>query len=118
MKNELLRWIERELQARNWSIRELARQMGKSHSQVSRAMSGQNDPKIGFYRELAEAFDEPIEKILKLAGWIPDKGDDSELTFRELVESGKHLTPAEREEVLDFVDYLLHRRKKRNDKTD
>lgn len=118
MTEELINWINQQLRERGWLQSELSRQTGIDKSYLSKILRGERQPNLAFYTDLAEGLDEPIEHILRLAGIIPDEGDDSELTLRELIETGKRLTPEQRLEVLNFADYLSKKAKKRNDKTD
>lgn len=108
MNRLLIDWINRELGTRKLSIRELGRKTGIDHSDISKILSGKKEPQLRFYEEIAKIFDEPIEKILQLAGILPNR-DVEQLTFAELFEAGRRLSPEQRKELLDYADFLLQK---------
>ena len=118
MKDKLVEWIEQQLRDRGWSQSELSRRARIDKSYLSKILRGERQPSLSFYTDLAEALNEPIEKILRLDGVLRDDVDDSDLTLREYIETGKRLTPEQRLEVLNFADYLAKKAKKRSDNTD
>jgi transcriptional regulator with XRE-family HTH domain len=67
----LVEWLQGQLQARQWSNNELARQAGLSSSGVSQVMTGVKKPGLKFCFGVAEALNEPPEKVLRLAGFLP-----------------------------------------------
>ena len=80
MNNELSTYLNEELQKRGWSIRELARRSGVSHTAVSYVMSGQREAGLRFCNGVARALDVPPEIILRLAGRIPQRATRKQLT--------------------------------------
>jgi transcriptional regulator with XRE-family HTH domain len=112
MESELTKWVKDELQKRHWSIRELARQAGLSHSTISQTLNERITVSNNFCLSIAQAFGEPPEKVFRLAGILPPSASEDDSTFTELVEMARTLTPQERREVLYYMSFLLHRRKK------
>jgi len=107
-------WLSQELDRRDWSHRELARQMETSQSYVSRVIKGENPPSVNFCHRVAKVLDESPEKLLRLAGIIPpaapvQPSDDS--TLQEVVELARSLPPDDRQQLLDYVRFLYQRRK-------
>lgn len=86
------RWLLNELDARRWSMRELARQTGVSESTISRIVSGKRNPSSALCRKMAKVLRVPPERVFREAGLLPDYSDDSPETrealylFRELPE--------------------------------
>lgn len=105
---KLIDWIEQELKQRNWSIRELSRASGVHSTALSRILSGQKKLTLDIYIKLAEGFDVPVERLLRLAGILSEGDGDPSLA--EWVEAGKRLSPEERLQILDYADYMSKKR--------
>lgn len=73
MQDDLVRWLAGELESRGWSIRELARRAGLSHTTVAQVLSEQRKPTWEFCRSIAEALSVPDETVLRLAGLLPTR---------------------------------------------
>lgn len=108
---KLIEWVNRKLADNNLSIRKLAERMSMSDSNLSKILSGKVDPGVKFYLKLADAFNEPVSKVFKLAGILPSLSSDEEITFAELLEIAKKLTPEEREDVMRYALFQLWRRR-------
>jgi transcriptional regulator with XRE-family HTH domain len=71
MENGLVPWLRDQLDARSWTHNELARRAGVSQPAVSSVVSRQRRAGWDFCLAIAEAFDEPPEKVMRLAGLLP-----------------------------------------------
>lgn len=112
--DDLIKWLNRELDIRDLSARKLSEQIGKANNYVSLVLNKKLDPGVDFYVDIAKALDEPIEKILRLAGILPTPADgdmEAEPSFFEWVEAGKKLTRQERLEILEYADFVRNKRK-------
>jgi transcriptional regulator with XRE-family HTH domain len=69
--NELPNWLNRELQKRGWSMRELGRRSGVSQAQISNVINGIARPSADFCIKVAKAFRLPPETVLRRAGILP-----------------------------------------------
>jgi transcriptional regulator with XRE-family HTH domain len=69
--NILSVWLVNKIKDRGWSIRELARRAGVSHTSVAKAVSGETRPSPGVCLGIAYAFGELPEDVLRLAGHLP-----------------------------------------------
>ena len=69
--SEFVKWVRGELRERGWSSSELARRSGLSSSAMSVVMTGQQRPGLQFCLGVAQGLDEPPEKLLRLAGFLP-----------------------------------------------
>lgn len=113
MDSRLIDWLNGEMNSRKLSARQLSEKLGRANNYVSTVLSGKTEPSVDFYTGIAMALDEPIEKILRLAGILPPGvgGDDSaEPSFRDWIEAGKHLSRDERLEILNYADYVKNKR--------
>jgi transcriptional regulator with XRE-family HTH domain len=107
MTNELRAWISQEVDRRGWSYRELARRSGVSHTLVSRMLSGDMPPSADFCIKVAQALEEPPEKLLRLAGILPPSlASEDDPTIAEIQDILKNLPPAQHKEVLRFLRFL------------
>ena len=114
MNKAFIDWLNKEMLKRGISARKLSDKLGKANNYVSSVLVSPSEPPISFYVGLAEAFDEPIEKILRLAGILPTRADgdmEAEPSFSEWVEAGKKLTRQERFEILEYADFVRNKRK-------
>jgi transcriptional regulator with XRE-family HTH domain len=114
MSEALRLWLSEELNRRGWSQRELARQIGVSHSFVSKTLSGERSPSANFCNKIAQALDVAPETVLRLAGILPpaspgQPSDDS--TLQELVELARNLPPERRQQILEYVRFIYQQDK-------
>lgn len=106
MSEILNNWVNEKLKVYNLSMRELARKIGSTHSQVSRILNNKQQAKLDFYLAVAQVFD-AIPEMLRVAGLWPTTTPDDQLTFAELLDTVKKLNPEDRQEVLEYAFYRL-----------
>ena len=105
-ENTFVSWLEKELKARGWTMRELARRAGLTHVTISNVLNGTRNPGVEFCLGVARAFREPPELVFRRAGLLPDRqGIEDELydRFRAYIEA---LSPERREELFRYVVFL------------
>lgn len=112
MSDELRAWLSEELEQRHWSHRELARQSGLSHSLVSKTLAGERKVTITFCYKIAQALDQPPDKLLRLAGILPTWPASEDATLQELIELARTLPPEDQKEILEYVRFRYQRRRK------
>ena len=105
METEFLNWLSNELKQRSWSYRELARRAGLSQSLMSRTLTGKRDVDLDFCVSVANALEEPPEKLFRLAGILPSQSENDP-TLSEIQEIVKNLSPQRRDEVLRYIRFL------------
>jgi transcriptional regulator with XRE-family HTH domain len=69
--DELSDWLAAELRDRGWSMRELGRRAGVSHTQVSDVISTKARRSADFCLSVAHALNEQPESVLRRAGLLP-----------------------------------------------
>ena len=71
MNSILSEWLTIEIEQRGWSIREVARRAGLSHTAINNVLTGEVQPTLDTYRGIGRAFDIPLESVLRRAGELP-----------------------------------------------
>ena len=64
-------WLAQQLQMRGWSISELARRSGYSHSLLSLVLASKQQPSAKFCAAVADALELSPETVLRHAGIMP-----------------------------------------------
>jgi len=106
------KWLEKELETRGWPISELARRAEVSHPAISRLISGIRNPGPDLCRAIAQGLEIPEEKIFRMAGLLSDlPSTDADFTFTDVYDMMKRLTPEERQEIMEYVEWRYRRTK-------
>lgn len=116
--NSFEAWLLAEMDRRLWTMTDLAKQAGISQATVSLVLSGQRKPGARFCSGVARAFGEPANRVFRLAGLMPrspvrDELIDDDITFGDLLDLMRHLSPEERQEAYDYIRYRYQRQRER-----
>lgn len=105
MQTNLREWVEEQLQRRNWSLRELARQAGTSHSSMARIWD--DDRSIGYRTcmDLSRALNVPPQTVLEIAGLLPRVPEDVQ-DVRLLKSIYYDLPPDKRAQLVEYAEFL------------
>lgn len=106
-------WVLMEMEARGWTMSELARRCSVSQVAISNVINGNRNAGPDLCRALAVALELPEEKIFRLAGLLSRLPTEQDLTFGEVYDMMQHLTPDERQEVMEYVAWRYRRRRVR-----
>ncbi len=106
MANDFTGWIKEELKERGWSMNELARRAGLSSAHMSNVLNEKQKPGIDFCLGVANAFGEPEEEVIRMAGLISPLPHPEDMTLQEIYEAAKHITKEERIMVLKMIKGL------------
>lgn len=106
MSDQFRQWLTSEMEKRHYSQGMLAKTIGMSQSFVSRVLSGEKQPGVDFCVKVAQALEEPPEKVLRLAGMLPPSATSDDDTLRELMELARGLSLDQRKELLRYTRYL------------
>lgn len=106
-------WIERQIAIKKISIRELARQSELDHSAISKVLNGKREATLDFYIRIALVFgdDAPTELMQEMG--IIKPGQIEKMSLFQLWETILKMTPDERQEVENFVDFLTEKKKQK-----
>lgn len=103
-------WLERQINERGWNISELARRGEVSHVAILRVINGDRNAGPDLCRAIAKALEMPEEKVFRLAGHLSAlPAPDDDLSFAEVYDMMKRLTPEERQEIMEYVEWRYRR---------
>lgn len=114
---ELVEWINSELNKRNWTLRELSRRSGVNPGTISLVLNQHRGAGPEFCRAIARAFRVSPEKVFRLAGLLPAKSSDDELR-EQLLYLFDQLSPAAQWNILIFADALVAQGEEQDDAED
>lgn len=111
MKNKTFaRWLQGELDDRNWSQNELARESGLTSTIISRVLGGQR-PGLEVCKAIAVAFHCPPHFILIKAGHLPSPTGDP--LYDEIATKAMLLEHDELVRLSAYIDFEMGLRKKK-----
>ena len=112
MSDNLINWIEHEINTRGWSIRELARRSELAPTTISDVLGNRARAGLQFCNGIARAFKVPPERVFREAGLLPAViiGQDDEQKKKELDDYWKYLTTGERDTLTTMARALYERR--------
>jgi len=92
---------------------QLAAHLGVSHATVSRWLSGEDIPNTRSCRKLAEYSGVPPEKVLSLAGHLPETDGGEPAKWPEFGEYARRKYPNELDkDIITMIEGLIERRRK------
>jgi transcriptional regulator with XRE-family HTH domain len=106
MDNNLATWLNIETETRGWSLRELARRVGVSHTTIINIANQQRRPSADLCRRIALALHVPPEEVFRKAGLLPQLPKQDKAT-RELNDILPLLTDEELELLLHAARGML-----------
>ncbi len=98
---KLAEWLQKNMDERNWGVRETARRAHVSHPTISDVLNG-GAVSFDTCRALAKLFGVKVDFVLRLAGLLEPVQDSSE-TIEEIVNMTMELPEDDQEEVLQFI---------------
>lgn len=104
--SEFTEWLIAEKDKRGWDDSMLAARAEVSPSIVSMVLSEQRNPGFDFCKGIVRAFNEPPERVLRLAGLLPSlpAGENSPWLDR-LMTVVKRLSASDQIEVLRYAEF-------------
>ena len=104
MLRDFNKWLDTQLEARNWTRSDLARRANVSQSVLSMIYSEARSPGPEVLTAIAGALHVPPEIVFRIAGLLPaapeDRPDLEELSFLYL-----DLPPADQVDLLDYARF-------------
>ncbi len=106
-------WLLSELTKKNMTQQTLAQKSGITPAQISRVISGQRGLGEKSLTAIAHALNVSPITIFRKAGMLPPEGGET-TNFEDWEYLLSQLTPDEQEEIKQFVELKIERRKKNN----
>lgn len=103
-------WLKLEREKRDWSQSDLARFSGLHRQIINKTESGVSEPALKTFIALAQAFKISPITIFRIAGLLPEGGDNA--AFEDWQFLLNQLPPQEQEEVRKIVEMKIERRQK------
>lgn len=112
MSDNLINWIEHEINTRGWSIRELARRSELAPTTISDVLGNRTRAGLQFCNGIARAFRVPPERVFREAGLLPPViiGQDDQEKKKQLDDYWKYLTTEDRDTLATMAKALYERR--------
>ena len=110
MVDDLASWLRQEVETRGWSLREMARRAGVSHTAIINVANGRTRPGASFCLKIARALGVPPEEVYRRAGLLPPTPAES----ASLLEANflfAQLSESEQETVLTMMRALAQKRR-------
>lgn len=116
MENKLITWLDKELNDRGWSQRQLAKKAKLSNTTVSDVLGGQRNITFDFCAAIAGPLGKQPEELFRLAGLLPAKPAPPPVELPEpppvpddehIMELFKLLDSYRRRVVYDFTRWQL-----------
>lgn len=93
-------WLQQELTSRNLSQSDLARKTSLTRGAISHLVNGRNQPTANTCKEIATAFNYPLDHVLRVSGLLPP--DPKSGTGAKIPGFAEYM--AELEQLLALVD--------------
>ena len=107
-------FLEKLMRRRRRLRSQLAADLGLSHPTIGRWLSGKDIPSIGSCAKLAEYSGTPLEKILSIAGHLPQITETAPAEWPEFRDYAQQKYPNELDEdVITMIEDLIERRRDR-----
>jgi transcriptional regulator with XRE-family HTH domain len=111
MKNDLASWLDKELESRGWSIREMARRAGVSHTAIASALNRKGRPSAELCVAVADALGVPAVEVVQRAGILPPDPPET-VAWRRLNEMWAQLSDEDQERILEIVETWVRKRRR------
>lgn len=108
MHDRFLEWLKKELIRRGWSQRELARRSGLAHAYIASIIRGDKPLTVNFCFSMAEALNEPVWKLLLMAGFVKDVPEEviQDEELRLVVKIFNNLKSSSKKEAISYLQWL------------
>lgn len=108
--NGFTRWLEEELNARNWRPADLARAADLPQPTVGNILNGNREIGAKVAVAVAQALDIPADLVFRKAGLLPDApGPERDPSFQEIIEIMRNMTEDERREIVAYALFRYRR---------
>jgi transcriptional regulator with XRE-family HTH domain len=107
MKNDFGKWLEQEMEKREWNASILARKSGIDAGNLSRVITGVRNAGPDMCQAIAKGLGYPVDTVYRQAGLLPQAANGEEMA--QLEEIARNLSPEERRELLEYALWRYRR---------
>lgn len=110
MSAEFARWLQEQLNDRDWIPADLAKRAGIQGGSLSHIMNGTRKVGPESAVAIARALSLPAETVFRKAGLLPEEKNTEDLSLKEIAEISKGLSPEDRRTLLRIARSLMSQR--------
>lgn len=108
MSAEFARWLQDQINDRNWIPADLAKRAGMQGGSLSHILNGTRKVGPDSAIILARALSLPPETVFRKAGLLPEERITEDLPLKEIIEIAKDLSPEDRRTLLRIARSLMN----------
>lgn len=108
-------WLLKTLKERGLSQSDLARAAGVSRAAISDIISSRRNIGTDVAKSIAKALKLPVEQVYRAAGLLPIASEREQL-IEIILHELDTLTPEDRDDVIEFIEFKARRKRKSNHK--
>lgn len=112
---EFKTWLQKEMDEREWSISDLARNAGVARGSIANILRGDRNPGVDVCEAIARAFKISPESVYRYAGLLPPELKPDEKR-QELVHLFELMDEANREDTIDYARMKLQKQEREEKK--
>jgi transcriptional regulator with XRE-family HTH domain len=109
MEHDLASWLDEQLDTRGWSVREMARRAGVSHTAIASVLKRRGRPSAELCVAIADALGVSAIAVVQRAGILPPDPPET-AAWRRLNEMWGQLSDEDQERILEIVEAWAHKR--------
>jgi transcriptional regulator with XRE-family HTH domain len=98
--DEFVLWLDKQLKARNFSIRDAARKIGVSHTTIAETLQANRMPSFDTFEALSRAFGVPTHALMVMAGAIAPESQEYDPIYEELLSLYRQMTEDQKDEFM------------------
>jgi len=112
MENDLASWLDDELAERGWSIREMARRAGVSHTAIASALNRKGRPSAELCVAIADVLGVSAIEVVQRAGILPSDPPET-AAWRRLNAMWDRLSDEDQGRILEIAETWVQKRGRR-----
>lgn len=106
-QQKLSGFLKNEMKKRDFSLRMLSKVSSIDHATLSKIISGKRQANLNHLQKLADSFEMEITKLLEMAGYISDKNDDLQETWKAVQTIVVTMSPTNEEITYEHINHEI-----------
>lgn len=108
-------WLDDLLDELEWTPARLSRESGLDSAVISNIKNGKRNTGIDVARKIAKATKLPESDIMRRAGILPP-AKEKEILIERILHEMEDLSPEDKADVIEFIEFKARRKRKSNHK--